>query len=191
MFMSLFEKAYKNAYTNLNENSFPLNSLDPNVFYFTYKGSDPVLMQGIENQIFNDVEAINHVDPQFVKTRIWDYFLTGPILDKDSSKNCPIIIKLQINKTNLDDVTKERILQRIKEINDRKAVGTSHPIVYIPTIREIDINELNAAYHPFTKRWLKKPSFLGENKKTAGGISRIKQKAKHNLVKGLKKLEGA
>jgi hypothetical protein len=191
MIMHLFEHAYKNAYNNLNENHFPPNSLDPQVFYFTDKGSDPVLMPAIKNQILNDIHFINQTESEFTQMRVWDYVLTGPILDKDSSENCSIIIKVQINKANLDDLIKENILRRMKEINDRLAIGTKHPIVYIPTIRKIEIEKLNAGYHPFTQRWLKKPSFLEESNKSAKDASKIKQKPKHSLLKGLRKLEGA
>ena len=115
MFMFLFENAYKDAYANVNKKEFPPNSLDPQVFYFTDEGNDPVLLPGIAEQIKNDIENINHAESAFMQTRVWNYVLTGPILDKDSSETCPIVIRLQINKANLDDVTKERILQKIKE----------------------------------------------------------------------------
>lgn len=189
MFMHLFERAYKEVYNKLNENHFPPNSLDPQVFYFTDRTSDPILMPSIKNQILKDIQTINQAESQFTQMRVWDYVLTGPILDKNSSERCPIIIKVQISEANLDDVIKERILQTIKEINDKLATGTTHPIVYIPTLRKIELEKLNAAYHPYTQRWIKKPSFLEE--KTAKDISKVKQKSKHTLIKGLRKLERA
>jgi len=190
MFMFLFENAYKDAYANVNKKEFPPNSLDPQVFYFTDEGNDPVLLPGIAEQIKNDIENINHAESAFMQTRVWNYVLTGPILDKDSSETCPIVIRLQINKANLDDVTKERILQKIKEINDKLATGTKHPIVYIPTIREIETQKINGAYDIFKSKWIKKPDFLEESKKTIDHISKIKNKPKHSLLKGLNKLEG-
>jgi len=190
MFMYLFEKAYKDAYDELSKKNFPPNSLDPNVFYFNPQGGDPLLMSSIVEQIKNDIMLINQADSEFTQSRVWNYVLTGPILNKNSSETCPIIIKVQITTANLDDVVKERILQRIKEINDKLATGTRHPIVYIPTIRKIDVNKLNGAYQPFYQKWIKKPSFLEESKKTsANNISKIKQKPKHSLIKGLRKLE--
>ena len=168
MFMHLFEKAYKDACINLCENKFPPNSLDPAVFYVNPQGGDPILMPGIAEQIKKDIMLINQAESEFTQTRVWNYFLTGPILNKDSSETCPIVVKVQINTTNLDDVVKERILQRIKEINDKMAQGTRHPIVYIPTIREIDTEKLNGAYQPFYQKWIKKPTFLEKNKKAEG-----------------------
>jgi hypothetical protein len=191
MIMLLFENAYRDAYANLNKKEFPPNSLDPQVFYFTDEGYDPILLPGVAEQIRKDIEDINHAESAFMQTRIWNYVLTGPILDKDSSERCPIVIRLQLNTANLDDVTKERILQKIKEVNDKLATGTKHPIIYIPTIRKIDIEKLNAAYDIFRQKWIKKPSFLEESKKTAGEISKIKNKPKHSLIKGLRKLERA
>jgi hypothetical protein len=191
MIMLLFENAYKEAYADLNKKEIPPNSLDPQVFYFTDEGHDPILLPGIAEQIRKDIEDINHAESEFMQTRIWNYVLTGPILDKDSSDRCPIVIRLQISTANLEDVTKERILQRIKEVNDKLATGTKHPIVYIPTIRKIDIEKLNAAYDIFRQKWIKKPSFLEESKKTANHMSKIKNKSKHSLIRGLRKLERA
>jgi hypothetical protein len=191
MFMFLFENAYKNAYASLNKKEFPPNSLDPQVFYFTDEGHDPVLLPGVAEQIKKDIEDINHIESAFMQTRVWNYVLTGPILNKDSSETCPIVIRLQLNTANLDDVTKERILQGIKGINDKLATGTKHPIIYIPTIRKIDPEKLNGAYDIFRQKWIKKPSFLEESKKTAGDLAKIKNKPKHTLTKGLRKLERA
>lgn len=189
MFMQLFEKTYRDFITKQNKKLLPPNSLDPEVFHFPEDGTDPILLPAIRQQILHNIQEINQADSAFTNTRVWNYVLTGPILDKDSSDRCPIIIKVQINKANLDDVLKERILQTIKDINDKLAIGTQHPIVYIPTVREIDPNELNGGYNVFRQAWIKKPNFLEEKKNNSSDLSRIKQKSKHSLINRLRKIE--
>jgi hypothetical protein len=91
---------------------------------------------------------------------------------------------VKISKTNLTDVLKERILQTIKNINDRLATGTTHPIVYLPTVRSFELESELAAYHPFTEKWVKKPRFLGESS-DLNELSRdpAKIKRKHKLLR--------
>jgi hypothetical protein len=159
MFMQFFEEAYKDAITKYEKGILYPNSLDPNVFYFPETG-DPILLPSIEQQILRNIQQINQTESQFMQTRVWDFLLTGPILKKDASETCPIIIKLQLNVANLDDVLKEKILERIKDINDKLAVGTRHPIVYIPSVRKIEFDENLGAYHVFLRKWVRKPNFL-------------------------------
>jgi hypothetical protein len=159
MFMQFFEEAYKDAITKYEKGILYPNSLDPNVFYFPETG-DPILLPSIEQQILRNIQQINQTESQFMQTRVWDFLLTGPILKKDASETCPIIIKLQLNTANLDDVLKEKILECIKDINDKLAVGTRHPIVYIPSVRKIEFDASLGAYHVFLRKWIRKPNFL-------------------------------
>ncbi len=161
--MSLFEKAYLKAYHKHHKSPLPPGSLDPSVFYFPEDGSDPFLMPGIKSQIIEDIERINNAELPNVKTRVWSYVITGPILNEKSSKTCDIQVRVQLATNNLVDVTKERILQTIKNINGKLAYGSLHPLIYIPTIRPLDLNQMNGAYDPFKNVWIKKPSFLKES----------------------------
>jgi len=158
--MSLFEKAYLKAYHKHHKNPLPPGSLDPSVFYFPEDGSDPFLMPGIKSQIIEDIERINNAELPNIKTRVWSYVITGPILKEKASKTCDIQVRVQLATNNLVDVTKERILQTIKNINGKLAYGSLHPLIYIPTIRALDLNHINGAYDPFKNVWIKKPSFL-------------------------------
>jgi len=187
--MRLFEKELKD-YLKYHTQPIPPNSLDSRVWYFTPDGRDPILIPSIKQQIIRDIDRINESEQQFVKTRVWDYFMTGPILQEGSSNECPINIIVQINKTNLDDMLKEHILNTIKDINGKLAVGTQHPIYYIPTIREFNKDNHYAVYHPYTEKWIKKPRFLGEAKTDMAELGKVttKKRPKQSLKKGLKKL---
>lgn len=189
--MYLFEKNYKKILDQYNKKPLAPGSLDPSVFYFPEDGSGPFLMPGIQAQIVEDIERINNSELPNVKTRVWNYIITGPILKEKASKKCDIIVRVQLSTHNLADVTKERILHTIKDINGRLAYGTLHPLIYIPTIRQLDLKTLNGAYDPFKNLWVKKPSFLKESSKASlDKISKINTKKtnKQFFSKGLKKI---
>lgn len=186
----LFEEELQKAYLPYHTNPISPNSLDPRVWYFLPQGGDPKLQPEVKTQILQDIERINSAEREGVRKRVWDYFIIGPVLDKNSSNKCSLNVLIQIDKTNLDDMLKERILQTIKQINGRLATGTLHPIYYIPTIRDLDKEQYPAIYHPFTEKWIKKPRFLGEAKSDLETLHKepAKQKRKYSLKKGLKKL---
>ena len=189
--MRLFEKELQN-YIKHHTRPIPPDSLDPRAWYFPPGGGDPILQSAIKQQIIQDIDRINSAEQQYVKTRVWNYFIVGPIVKENSSKYCSINIIVQINKTNLDDMLKEHILNRIKDINGRLATGSLHPIHYIPTIRKFDKDRYDAVYHPFTEKWIKKPRFLGESSFDLDNlhkdIDRKKKFAKYSPKRGLKKL---
>ncbi len=187
----LFDEEFKRAYLPYHTNPVAPNSLDPRVWYFLAQGGDPKLQPEVKTQILQDIDRINSAEREGVKKRVWDYFIVGPVLDENSSDKCSINILVQLDKTNLDDMLKERILQTIKAINGRLATGTLHPIYYIPTIRDLDKDRYSAIYHPYTEKWIKKPRFLGEGKSDLRELSDVVPKRvrkKSNLNKGCKKL---
>lgn len=186
--MNLFEKAYKNEFFKLNDpQQIPPGSLDPALFYFPVKGGDPTLLPIIKAVIERDIDIINSVEAGYKMPRVEDYIIVGPILKKDSSDECPVTVKVKLYPNNLTDILKEHILNCIKELNNKILPGTQHPIQYIPTIRPIDLEELEAAYHPYTEKWLKKPNYLQESydKEVA---SLPKSKKKSSVRKGIDKL---
>lgn len=183
----LFEREFNKAYLKFHTNPIAPNSLDPRVWYFLPDGGDPKLQPQVRAQILNDIEKINRAEGDGVKKRVWDYFIVGPVLDENSSEKCSINILVLINKTNLDDALKERILQNIKQLNGQLASGSLHPIYYIPTIRDLDQERYQAIYHPYTEKWVKKPRFLGEAKydlKELGNVIPKKIRKKTALKKG-------
>jgi len=191
--MNLFEKEFKDSYLKYHYNPIPPNALDPRVFYSEMEGGDPKMLPEVKLQIIQDIDAINSAENEAVKTRVNDYIVVGPILKAGSSKFCPITVIVRLNTTNLDDTLKERILQTIASINDRRAPGTTHPVHYIPTIREFDLEQYESAYHPFYEKWIKKPRYLGEARHD---LDTLKDPAKYRKgtykksspLKGIKKL---
>jgi hypothetical protein len=186
----LFEEEFEKAYLPYHTNPIAPNSLDPRVWYFLPQGGDPKLQPEVKTQILLDIDRINGAEQEGIKKRVWDYFIVGPVVEENSSEKCSINILVLIDKTNLDDMLKERILQTIKDMNGKLATGTLHPIHYIPTIRDLDKEKYSAIYHPFTEKWIKKPRFLGEAKTDLENLHKepTKQKRKYSFKKGLKKL---
>ena len=186
----LFQEEFDKAYLPYHTDPVSPNSLDPRVWYFLPGGGDPKLQPGVKTQILQDIDRINSAEQEYARKRVWDYFIVGPVLEENSSEKCSINILVLINKTNLDDMLKERILQTIKELNGRLATGTQHPIHYIPTIRDLDQERYPAIYHPFTEKWVKKPRFLGEAKSDLEKLYKDPTKLKHktSLKRGIKKL---
>lgn len=186
----LFEEELEKAYLPYHTNPISPNSLDPRVWYFLPDGGDAKLQPEVKIQILRDIDRINSAEGENVKKRVWDYFIVGPVVEENSSEKCSINILVQIDKTNLDDMLKERILQTIKQINGHLATGTLHPIHYIPTIRDLDKDRYPAIYHPFTEKWIKKPRFLGEAKTDLENLSKepTNFKRKYSLKRDLKKL---
>ena len=186
----LFEKEFQKAYLPYHTNPIGPNSLDPRVWYFLPNGGDPKLQPEVKAQILFDIDRINGAEGEGTGKRVWDYFIVGPVLEENSSEKCSLNVLVQINKTNLDDMLKERVLQTIKQINGRLATGTLHPLYYIPTIRDLDKERYPAIYHPFTEKWIKKPRFLGEAKLDLENLAKdpTKKKHKQSLKRGLKKL---
>jgi hypothetical protein len=188
--MNLFEKEYKDSYLKYHTNPIPDNYLDPRVFSVSPAGGNPIMLPEIKLQIINDIDFINSAEQVFNKTRVQDYIVYGPILKPKSSVKCPINVLVKISTANLDDVLKEKILNNIKTINGRLATGSLHPIVYIPTIRDINLEDYSAAYHPYTDEWLKMPKVLGEADLSLKALETVTSR-KHNkytVKKGIKKL---
>lgn len=141
---------------------FKRDGLNPRVFSSFDDGRDPILVDGIKNQILNDINQLNQVEDNFNNTRVADYIVAGAILKEGASNTAPIIVYVKINTNNLTDILKERLLNKVKEISGKKAVLTLNPINYVLTVRDFDIENMYAAYHPFSEKWLKKPLYLGK-----------------------------
>lgn len=189
--MKLFEQEIE-KYLKHHTNPISPNSLDPRVWYFLPNGEDPKLQPEIKSQILNNIDQINSAEQEGIKKRVWDYFMVGPTLSEKSSEKSSINIIVQINPTNLSDMLKEHILNKIKDINGKLATGSLHPIFYIPTIRKFEAEKYDAVYHPYTEKWIKKPRILGESTYDLDNLHQVinnkKKIAKYSLKRGLKKL---
>ena len=165
--MNNFDKAYKDSYFSYHHRPIPVHTLDARMF-IARDGLDPVLNEATQKHILYDIQAINELEAIGNRTRVLDYVMVGPVLEKNANNNCNIYIIVQLNTANLQDVLKERILNfttknlSSSKMNQRLLTGTSHPLHYKVSIRKIDLNDYPAAFHPFTNMWLKQPLILGK-----------------------------
>jgi hypothetical protein len=162
--VSNFDKVYKDSYFYYHHKPIPVHSLDARMFQLR-DGLDPQLSEAAQKHILYDIQAIN--DLENIK-RVHDYVMVGPVLEENAKPTCPIYIIVQVYTTNLTDALKEKLYNFVtKNLSSTKSrkrylTGTSHPLYYQMTIRNIDLTDYTSAYHPFTNTWLKRPRFLGK-----------------------------
>lgn len=136
------------------------NSLDPTVFYFHETGESPTLLPGIYSQILNDIEMfVAGQQPSRVKKVI----MVGDVLKPgNKNKTAPIKVMIILNKDimdlDVDGILAEEILKLSKVLSGRMAIGSLRKIDYIPAIRDVDLQAVEAAYNLTTNGWLKLPS---------------------------------
>jgi hypothetical protein len=159
--MTLFKEYYHNGYFQTHNIPLPVNSLDPRVFTFQEGINDPLLVPGVRAQILYDIQSLNEVEDVGSNTRVLDYILIGQILEQNADKTCPVNILAQINPTNLQDLLKERLLNKAKELSGKLLPGTTHPVVYQLTEKPFNLQTYASVYHPFRDTWIKRPRFLG------------------------------
>ncbi len=149
-------------YLTIDKIKIAPNSLDPNVFYFPETGQSPILHPSITSQITNDVEMFVKDQPQ----RIEKYVLVGKALQPgNTDKTSPLKVLLILNKKlmdlDIDGLLSEEILKLANQLSNRLAIGTLRPIIYIPTIRDLNkFKNYSEIYDIFTQKWIKLPSNL-------------------------------
>jgi hypothetical protein len=138
------------------------NELDPGIFRYSEVGRDPVLLPGVHAQIVNDIEMFCGNQVQ----RIKKFVLVGDAL-KPGNKNrtCELKVLIVINKDlmdiDIDGLLAEDLIKMADAISGRLAVGTLHPIRYIPTVRDIrEHDEYPGIYDILMHSWIKLPPGL-------------------------------
>jgi hypothetical protein len=158
-----FDKKLK-SYLTVYKVPLAPNSLDPTVFYFPERGEQPRLLPSVHAQITNDIEMFVSAQP----ARIKRYVIVGDVVTpgKDNKK-AEIKVLIVINKDLLDvdpdGLHAEEVLKLANSLSGRLAVGTLHPIRYVPMVRDIDPKNYNAIYDIPNFEWIKLPSGLKTN----------------------------
>jgi hypothetical protein len=158
--MSSFDTKLKN-YLTLYKIPIGPNQLDPTVFYFSETGDQPKLLPIVQSQIARDVETLASGQPQ----RILHYYLIGPAL-KPGSKNrtgeLKVIIVLNKNlmDVDIDGLAAEQLLKLAKNLSGKLASGTTRPINYTISIRNIELDKYNGVYDLSKNDWVKTPNGL-------------------------------
>ncbi len=162
-FKSDFDKKLK-SYLTVYKVPLAPDSLDPGVFYFPETGELPRLLPAVHAQITNDVEMFVSGQPARVK----NYVIVGDVVTPGKNKkNSEIKVLIVINKSLLDvdpdGLLAEEVLKLADSLSGKLAVGTLHPIRYVPMVRDIDPANYNAVYDIPNFNWIKLPSGLKTN----------------------------
>ena len=135
------------------------NSLDPLLFYFPETGEEPKLLPIIHSQITNDLQNFAGEQPQ----RIKNYYLTGKaVLPGNKHRQSELKVVIVLNKDlmdiDLDGLLAEELLKIANSLSNRLASGTSHPIRYVLSMREMNPSEHEGIYDIAKQTWIKLPT---------------------------------
>tara|TARA_R110000868_G_scaffold250424_8_gene507019 strand:+ start:2742 stop:3221 length:480 start_codon:yes stop_codon:yes gene_type:complete len=137
------------------------NSLDPTVFYFPETGEPPRLLPGINAQITNDLQALASTDP----TRIQSCVIVGDAVkpgtnNRTSDIKVLVVLNKALMNIDMDGIMAEEILKMCNALSQRQAVGTTRKINYVPTVRDLELNDYEGVYDIPNNTWIKTPSGL-------------------------------
>lgn len=158
--MDLFEKKLL-SYLTLYKTPIGPNQLDPAVFCSSETGEPPSLQPGIHAQIVKDLNVLSSNQP----TRIKNYYMVGDVC-KPGSKNRQSDIKVvvEMNKAlmdvDFDGLVAEEMMKLANHLSNKLAIGTTHKIRYVLTIRPIDPEQYEGIYDIGKFNWFKTPSGL-------------------------------
>ncbi len=157
---SIFEKRIED-YLTIYKIPIGPNQLDPTVFYFSETQNIPILLPSIHSQISKDLETIASDQP----TRIKNYYLVGPALipgnkNRSSELRVIIVVNKEMMDVDVEGVLAERILRAAKELSGKIAIGTTRPIEYVITTREVENENYKGIYNLSTNEWKQIPNGL-------------------------------
>lgn len=135
----------------------PRDNLDPTVFQFPEEGA-PIIHPRIRSQIMEDLVEINKI------VTILDFFVIGSILTPKYTSTSDLDVTIEIEEE-ITHVEMETLVELLKKLNGKMAVGTTHPINYYIVKGQYDLDKTEAAYCIANERWLKEPDTTSFNTK--------------------------
>jgi hypothetical protein len=157
---SIFEKRIED-YLTVYKIPIGPGQLDPTVFYFSEIDNTPRLLPAIHSQICRDVETLGPDQP----SRIKNYYLVGPAVtpgnkNRSGELRVIIVINKDILDVDVDGVLAERILKAAKQMSGKHATGTTRPIEYVITTRDVENDQYTGIYNLGTSDWKRTPNGL-------------------------------
>lgn len=161
---NLFEKKLKD-YLTVYKIPIGPNDLDPTIFVYDPTLKAPVLSPRVIEQISNDLKSFSGEQP----SRIKHVYVTGKTLnpgnkDRHSSLNVLIVMNKDIMDNDVDGILAEEVLKLTKALSGRLATGTTHPINYNVSMRDIDASKHKGIYDVLNTRWHKIPNGIHHGK---------------------------
>lgn len=158
--MNLFEK---NLIDYLTVYKIPIGpkDLDPSLFQFDLEKQVPFLREPVLAQITKDLQAFAGEHPSRIKRC---YLVGNSIKPGCKDRTCPLKIFVVLNKEimdlDVDGLLAEEILKTAKALSGRLAVGTTHPINYYITTRNLESSDYEGIYDVSNAHWFKIPNGL-------------------------------
>jgi hypothetical protein len=156
--INLFEKKLQD-YLTVYKTPIGPNDLDPTLFVYDPTTSAPLLSPRIIEQITKDLQAFSGEQPSRIKNA---YIIGKTVLPGNIDRHSPLKVVIVMNKdimdADVDGVLAEEILKMTKSLSGRLATGTTHPINYTVSMRDIDTERYQGIYDIQNGRWLKIPS---------------------------------
>lgn len=169
---------FKYLYEQIMSSLIIEHSLPPDIFYYpnitveptlqalllNKEGIKPALNDMVRRQILADIEAINNVDIG-IPGRVDDFMIIGDCLRPlhQAQKNAPVEVVICYNVNNFSDLMHSRLLHLHSIIHGRLLSGTQRKVYYYFRHAPFDLDKYNAAYHPYTNKWIKEPKDFNIN----------------------------
>lgn len=158
--MSLFEKKLIDYLTVYKVPIGP-KDLDPSLFQFDLNRKAPFLREPIVAQISKDLQAFAGEHPARIKRC---YLVGNAVKPGYPDRSCPLKIFVILNKEimdlDVDGLLAEEILKIARALSGRLAVGTTHPIEYYITTRDLEPSDYEGIYDVSNAYWVKIPNGL-------------------------------
>lgn len=157
---SIFEKKLQDYLTVYKVPIGP-DDLDPILFQYSAYTKAPRFNPQIAAQIIKDLEAFTGEHP----ARIKKAFLVGKaLIPGNKSRTCSLKVLIVLNKDlmdiDIDGLLAEELLNLARSLSGRLAIGTTHPIEYSLTTRDIDPQDHEGMYDLSNDSWYKIPNGL-------------------------------
>lgn len=162
--IKLFEKKLKDYLTVYKTPIGPFD-LDPSLFVYDPYLKAPILNPQILAQITKDLQSFSGEQP----SRINNAYVVGRSMkpgnkDRHSSLKVIIVMNKNIMDVDVDGLLAEEILKLAKSLSGRLAIGTTHPIDYVVSMRDIDTTKYEGIYDVLNSRWHKIPNGVKHGK---------------------------
>ena len=162
--INLFEKKLKD-YLTVYKIPIGPNDLDPTLFVYDTTLDAPLLSPRVIEQINNDLQSFSGEQPSRIKNA---YVVGKAIKPGNQDRHCPlrvmIVMEKNIMDADVDGVLAEEVLKMAKALSGRLATGTTHPIEYMVSMRDIDPSRYDGIYDVLHFRWLKIPNGIKHGK---------------------------
>lgn len=112
--------------------------------------NNPTIKESLRNRIISDVKKISNI------VDVVDVFIKGSILTKKYGKLSDIDIHVHIKDSDLDDDTKDKLLDLWDELDNTYLDDIPYPLQYFIAPNKYNFKNTEAAYDILNNEWIKR-----------------------------------